>query len=283
MVQLNSPIEVLKILDKSNCRECGYPTCLAFASAVFKGQRLLADCPRVEKDIIERVGEESQKPATVESNPDEGLEKLKKRLRNIDFAEAARRLGAMFANGRLTIRVCGKDFSIDPEGNFYSDIHIHSWITRPFLHYIIDGAGRPVTGNWISFRELKNGKDWYHFFTHKCEKPLKKVADTYTDLFADMLHILNGKKVENHYESDISLVLHPLPRLPILICYWKSEDGLESSLHLFFDSTASDNITIESIYSIGTGLATMFEKIALRHGYEVQGSEYKYKARDTRL
>lgn len=281
MVQPTNPIEILKILDKSNCRECGYPTCLAFASAVFKGQRLLEDCPHVKKDIIERFGDEPQMPAAVESRPDETLEKLKKRLRNIDLNEAAKRLGATFANGRLTIKVCGKDFSVDPEGNFYSDIHIHSWITGPVLHYIIDGAGRPVSGNWISFRELKNGKDWYHFFTHKCEKPLKRLADTYTDLFEDMLHIFDGKKVENHYESDISLVLHPLPRLPILICYWKPEDGLESSLHTFFDATASDNINVESIYSIGTGIVTMFEKIALRHGYEVQGSGYK--ARNTTL
>ena len=70
----------------------------------------------------------------------------------------------------------------------------------------------------------------------------------------------------NHYESDISLVLHPLPKLPMLICYWKPEDGLESSLNLFFDKTASDNINVESVYSLGTGLVTMFEKVAKRHG-----------------
>ena len=95
---------------------------------------------------------------------------------------------------------------------------------------------------------------------------MKKVADTYTDLFNDMLHIFNGRQVEDHYQSDISLVLHPLPLVPILICYWKPEDGLESSLNMFFDSTAEDNLNIESIYALGTGLVRMFEKIALTHG-----------------
>ena len=92
------------------------------------------------------------------------------------------------------------------------------------------------------------------------------MADTYTDLFNDMLHIFNGRQVEDHYQSDISLVLHPLPLVPILICYWKPEDGLESSLNMFFDSTAEDNLNIESIYALGTGLVRMFEKIALTHG-----------------
>ena len=106
----------------------------------------------------------------------------------------------------------------------------------------------------------------YRLFGQRCEKPLKEVADTYTDLFEDMIHIFNGKQVENHYESDISLVLHPLPKVPILICYWRPDDGLESDLNLFFDSTAEDNLNIESIYALATGLVVMFEKIALRHG-----------------
>ena len=268
MSHLNNPMAILKLLDKSNCGECGYPTCLAFAGAVFKGQKQLNLCSHLDSDVIDRFGEETQDLANLEPDLDNPLEELKRRLTNIDLSSSAQRLGAKFKNDKLTIKVCGKDFSIDSKGNFYSEIHIHDWITIPVLNYIIDGGGRPVSGEWVSFRELKNGMDWYRFFVHKCEKPLKRVADTYTELFQDMLHIFNGKQVVNHYESDISLVLHPLPRLPILICYWKPEDGLESSLNIFFDTTASDNLNIESIYSLGTGLVTMFEKISLRHGFK---------------
>jgi hypothetical protein len=62
--------------------------------------------------------------------------------------------------------------------------------------------------------------------------------------------------------------LHPLPTVPILICYWKPEpeDGLESNLNIFFDLTAEENLNIESIYTLATGLTIMFEKLALRHG-----------------
>ncbi|MBW2172383.1 MAG: DUF3786 domain-containing protein, partial [Deltaproteobacteria bacterium] len=60
--------------------------------------------------------------------------------------------------------------------------------------------------------------------------------------------------------------LHPLPKVPILICYWKPDDGLESELNIFFDSTAEQNLNIESIFTLSTGLVRMLEKIALRHG-----------------
>jgi hypothetical protein len=72
--------------------------------------------------------------------------------------------------------------------------------------------------------------------------------------------------VEQHYRADISLVLHPLPKVPILICYWKPDGELASNLNLFFDETAEENLNIESIYSMSVGLVIMFEKISLRHG-----------------
>lgn len=61
-------------------------------------------------------------------------------------------------------------------------------------------------------------------------------------------------------------VLRPLPSVPILICYSKPEDGLESDLNLFFDATAEENLKIEALYALCTGLVRMFEKIGLRHG-----------------
>jgi hypothetical protein len=191
---------------------------------------------------------------------------LKKKVASINLSSSAERLGARFSEGKLTISICGKGFHVDSKGNLSSDIHIHPWVTIPILSYILNCKGTPVSGEWVPFRELEGGKTWYRLFGQRCEKPLKKVADTYTDLFNDMLHIFNGRQVENHYQSDISLVLHPLPLVPILICYWKPEDGLESSLNLFFDATAEENLNIEAIYALATGLVRMFEKISLTHG-----------------
>ncbi|MFH1122983.1 MAG: DUF3786 domain-containing protein [Pseudomonadota bacterium] len=266
MSRLKNPVEILKLLNKSNCRECGEATCLAFAAVAARGKRPLSECPHLEKDIIERFGGKTKENNTVEQEMEESVEQLKRRIASIDLSAAALRLGAAYSDDKLTIKILGKNFSIDSKGNLSSEIHIHPWLTIPVLSHIIEGAGVPDSGQWVPFRELKNGKTWAPLFGQRCEKPLKKVADTYTDLFADMLHIFNGRQVENHYASDISLVLRPLPKVPILICYWKPEDGLESSLNLFFDSTVEENLRIESLYALCTGLVRMFEKIGLRHG-----------------
>jgi hypothetical protein len=265
MAQLNNPMEILKLLDKSNCRKCNEATCLAFAAAVARGQRALNECPSIEEDVIKQFGGEALDRKPPDRDVEEVLNQLKGSLRTIDLAAAAKRLHTPFKYGILTLKVFGKDFSVDSKGNFSSEIHIHSWLTLPVLNYILEGAGAEPSGKWVPFRELKGGKDWARFFEHRCEKPMKKVADSYTDFFADMLHVFAGKQVERHFDSDISLVLRPLPKVPILICYWRPEDDLDSDFHLFFDSTAERNLSIETIYLLSTGLVIMFEKIALRH------------------
>jgi hypothetical protein len=159
----------------------------------------------------------------------------------------------------------GKDFHIDSQGNITSDCHVHGWITVPILNYVIYSAGKPVSGNWVHLRDLKNGPSWAPLFGQRCEKPLKRVADIHTDLFEHMIHIFSAKRAPNAFNSDIAVTLLPLPKVPMLICYWKPDGGLDSSLNVFFDETAEANLIIDSIYRLAAGLAIMFEKIAITH------------------
>jgi CO dehydrogenase/acetyl-CoA synthase gamma subunit (corrinoid Fe-S protein) len=56
MDQFEDPMESFKPLDKSNGSKCNKPTCLAFAAAVFQGQKRFDECPRLDREIIERHG-----------------------------------------------------------------------------------------------------------------------------------------------------------------------------------------------------------------------------------
>jgi len=265
MPQLDNPLELYKLLPKSNCKLCGVATCLAFAAAVIKGDKRLAECPHMESNIVEELNGKIVRQPTPEEQLERILEPLKKEIVKIDFSASVKRLGAALSGDKLVIKCLGKDFTVDPEGNVISDCHINEWVTVPLLKYIIDSAGNDPSEKWVSFRELTNETVWDSYFEHKFEKPLKQLTDTYPDLIEDMICIFNGKFVENTFSSDISLVLHPLPKLPILICYSKPEDDLESKLNVFFDATAEGNLNIDSIYRLSVGILVMFQKIASRH------------------
>ena len=266
MSEFANAMEVFKLLDKSNCRKCNEKTCLAFASKVFLGDASLDQCPVLSREVLEKYQDRHRKKISLEEYRDTMLADLRNEIKSCDLAQAAQRVGGVFADGKLTVRIFGKQFSIDPSGNMFSDIHINPWVAAPVLGYVLHCKGVPLTGKWVPFRELEGGREKNGLFVQRSEKALKKIADTYTRLFEDLIIIFNGKKVENHYESDISLVLYPLPKLPLLICYWKPEEGMESELHLFFDSSADLNANIDIVYGIGAGIVNMFEKISARHG-----------------
>ncbi|MCA1962197.1 MAG: DUF3786 domain-containing protein [Desulfomonile sp.] len=184
----------------------------------------------------------------------------------MDLAASAERLAASYSAEKLTIKCLGKDFHVDSEGTVTSDCHVHGWVVVPLLNYVISCVGRPVSGNWVPLRELKDGSAWAPLFGRRCEQPLKQVADAHTDLFELMIQVFNAKPAPSAFDSDIAVVLHPLPRIPMLICYWKPDGGMESSLNIFFDDTAAENLIMDSLYRLGVGLTIMFEKIAVTHG-----------------
>ncbi len=266
MIQLSNAIEIFKILPRTNCRECGIPACLAFAAAVFKGEKRLEDCVHIDRSALETFSVENADSRAQEQEQRAELERLGLQIAALDLASSAERLGAFYADDKLTIKCLGKDFHVDSQGGISSDCHVHGWVTVPLLNYVITCSGKPVSGNWVPMRELKNGATWAPLFGQRCEKPLKQVADNHTDLFEHMVQIFSARPAPHAFDSDIAVILHPMPRIPMLICYWNPDAGMESSLNVFFDDTAEANLIIDSIYTLGVGLVMMFEKIAVTHG-----------------
>jgi CO dehydrogenase/acetyl-CoA synthase gamma subunit (corrinoid Fe-S protein) len=48
-------MEILKLLPKTNCKKCGQPTCMVFASQVMDGGRGAEDCPELEGENLEKL------------------------------------------------------------------------------------------------------------------------------------------------------------------------------------------------------------------------------------
>ncbi|MGQ9920964.1 MAG: DUF3786 domain-containing protein [Desulfobacca sp.] len=260
-----TPVEIYQLLDKSNCRQCGEKTCLAFASAVYLNQRQLADCPHLPAELAAAAVETDKARKPFEPGV-EYVKQLRAEVANLDLAAAAARVGGTFNGQQLTLKVLGKDFRVDTAGNLSADIHINPWVAVPVLNYILHSEGLPPANVWVTLRELQKGRERYPLFQRQCEEPLKRVADSYPELFDDLVNLFSGHRAAQHLNSDISVVLLPLPKVPIMICYWRPDDGLDSSLNVFFDVTADRNLDTDSVYTLGVGLAHMLKKIASRHG-----------------
>ncbi|MFC1645798.1 acetyl-CoA decarbonylase/synthase complex subunit gamma [Candidatus Omnitrophota bacterium] len=57
-----SGLEIYKLLPKTNCRKCGYSTCLAFAMALAKKQVALEKCPFIKPEVKDTLEQASLPP-----------------------------------------------------------------------------------------------------------------------------------------------------------------------------------------------------------------------------
>ena len=55
-------LQIFKQLPKTNCKDCGHPTCLAFAMALAAGKTSLDKCPHVSEEAKEALGAASAPP-----------------------------------------------------------------------------------------------------------------------------------------------------------------------------------------------------------------------------
>lgn len=258
-------IDLFNLLPKTNCGKCRLPTCLAFSILVFKGEKRLKDCPFVSEELIAELEGKIDTSKTFEQNLSKIVEQFKSQIAKINLSSTAERIGGEYENGILTIRVLGKPVNINSKGEIFTDIHMHPWVLYPITSYILNCKGVPLTGLWVPFRELKGGLKWNPLFEQKCLKPLKNLADNYTDLFKDIIDIFGGEQIESYHNSDLSVVLYPLPKVPILISYWRADEILESNIDILFDSDVEENLNIEALYALCNGLVMMFEKIVQRN------------------
>ena len=116
MSEFANAMEVFKLLDKSNCSKCNEQTCLAFASKVFLGSKLLNQCPQLSCELLKQYQGKQKRKVTKEQYRESMLADLKNEIKSCDLKFAAQRVGGTFSNKKLNIRIFGKQFSIDASG-----------------------------------------------------------------------------------------------------------------------------------------------------------------------
>ena len=55
-------MQIYKELPKTNCKKCGFPTCMAFAMQVAAKQKAISDCPEISEEATTALSESSAPP-----------------------------------------------------------------------------------------------------------------------------------------------------------------------------------------------------------------------------
>lgn len=113
------------------------------------------------------------------------------------------------------------------------------------LHYLINSESKPLSGNLISFKEIKGGGAiYYQTFQKRAIQPLIKTFGK------DPARLYNaGAKLEGATEKfgSASVTLKIFPLVPVTYVVWQGDDELPANATILFDDSVTSYLPGEDI------------------------------------
>jgi hypothetical protein len=187
-----------------------------------------------------------------------GEEKAWKEINMLDPLNICKRAGVSYdsENGSYTLESFGMKFSIrhqtqeiksiQPEGEVLVKRHSY-FFNLSVLCYLINARDIPLSGKLIKPISLKGG-DIFFRGTHVL--PLDKIAEKYGNDkqgFIEKGGEMGGRILDY---GDVSIELLPLPRIPVTLILWLSDDEFHARADLLFDSTCERQLPLDILWSV---------------------------------
>ncbi|MDO9303400.1 MAG: DUF3786 domain-containing protein [Anaerolineales bacterium] len=119
------------------------------------------------------------------------------------------------------------------------------------LYYLLTADGTTLTGKWVSFADLPDGRMYNAAFQGYSGDEIVKAFGFDLPAFGCACLNAGGKPVE---VGSASFVIQALPNLPMLVTYWLGDEDFPSSCKILFDSSATHYLPIDGCAIAGSML-----------------------------
>ncbi|MFC1891068.1 DUF3786 domain-containing protein [Thermodesulfobacteriota bacterium] len=116
------------------------------------------------------------------------------------------------------------------------------------LHYLqgsLKTRGPGVTGEWISFQDLPDGRFYLGAFIKRAKDPLLKAFGTNPKQIIDIASKAYGASPLDH--GDFSVSVKALPLVPVALVLWEGDDEFPPEGNILFDKNIAELLPAEDI------------------------------------
>ena len=249
-----------KILPKTNCGDCGHPTCLAFASMVVSEKLPLKRCPHIEAALLARAQTEldrqhADEKWTKRDLAADALQWAKKRAASMTLDDLSGRIGGKLSakragrclvlpyfNGHILI---GAGKITTPDG-----AELNHWEQVFIYNHMAQGGRALPTGRWKGLEQIPNTISKMKSMKAHVEAPLVSRFAGKTETLREAAAAIGGIDRSDQFSgTDGAYYFQALPRLPVMLLFWDQDpaDGFEAQVKLMFDETIVEHLDVESI------------------------------------
>ena len=187
----------------------------------------------------------------------ERLDELRSALRFLDPGQVAAQSGAAYltlGRGQLHIPFWGNVCILtwpeltgfDKRGEPLTDFQL------AFLfYYLLTADGTPLSGKWVSFADLPDGRMYSAAFQGYSGDEVVKTFGLNLDSFREACLLADGREANL---ASASFIFQPLPHVPLMITYWLGDEDFSSSCKILFDASASHYLPIDACAILGSML-----------------------------
>lgn len=112
------------------------------------------------------------------------------------------------------------------------------------LHYLAQAKGTPLSGKYMTFRELPEGPVYFRTFSKRTIQPLVENFGKNTARLLDVGKEFGGVPSEL---GDTSVVIPAFSLVPVTIVLWEGDDEFSPEGSVMFDANIQDYLTTEDV------------------------------------
>jgi len=259
-----------KILPCTNCGDCGFPTCLAFASMVVSEKMPLATCPHLDPDVtaqaqLELDAQHAEGKWTKRDMAEDALNWARERAASMAIGELPQRIGGRLVTTNestcLELPYFRWEIRVAPNGITRVDgAEMTRWEQVFIYNHLAQGGISKPVGNWRGFQEIPNTVSKIKSMTANVEIPLQRRFAGASAQLAQAAAAIGGvDETADVGSADLVFTFTPFPRVPVRLLFWDEDkaDGFDARIKLIFDETVSDHLDIESILFLSERIAQL--------------------------
>ena len=248
------------VLPRSNCGDCGYPTCLAFASMVVSEKLPLENCPHLDPETVARCAEELEAQYAEgkwlkRDMAQDALNWAMERASSMKIEDLPERIGGTLIPGDgspvLELPYFDESVLISDEGVVRSDgADLTRYEKVLIYNHMAQGGSADPTGMWKGFGEFPNTVSKMKTMVDGIEQPIISRFKGKPRELEEAARRMGGSLVTDQVESaDVAIQFQPLPKVPVRVVFWDQAEGegIDAAVKFLFDETVTEHLDIESI------------------------------------
>jgi len=143
----------------------------------------------------------------------------------------------------VSVAFCGENANETPVG--FKEMGFEFFLV--LLGYLTGAKNIPLTGEWVSEKDIKGGETFFRGPHVALIEPIVKRFESSLDSFSETGNRLGGKREK---VGDMSFVFHVFPRVPLLYALWGRDEEFGGRAQILFDSSIEAQMPLDLIWAM---------------------------------